>query len=200
MSNLVGRRAPNFDASAVLADGTISENYNLYDNIKGKYSLLFFYPLDFTFVCPSELISLSRKADEFKKRNVELIAVSIDSHFSHNAWRNTDIKDGGIGPVNYTLVSDINHNIIKDYGVKHHIAHVAFRAVFIIDKEKQVRIQHVNDLPIGRNIDELIRLVDALQFHENNGEVCPVNWNKGQEGMKPTQDGVAKYLSKNFLK
>merc|ERR1711976_67483 len=198
MRNLVGRKAPNFTASAVLSNGDISENYNLYDNIKGKYGLLFFYPLDFTFVCPSELISLSRKTNEFKKRNVEIIGISIDSHFSHNAWRNTDITKGGIGKVNYTLVSDINHDIIKNYGVEHHIANVAFRAAFIIDKEKIVRIQHVNDLPIGRNIDELIRLVDALQFHEENGEVCPVNWRKGQEGMKPTSEGVKKYLSQNF--
>ena len=198
MSNLVGKKAPDFSSSAVLKNGLIEEHFNLYDNIKDKYALLFFYPLDFTFVCPSELISLSRKIEEFKKRNVEVIGISIDSHFSHNAWRNMPIEKGGIGSIDYTLVSDKNHSIMKNYGVEHHAENVAFRAVFIIDKKKDIRIQHINDLPIGRNIDELVRLVDAIQFHEKNGEVCPVNWQKGKEAMKPTQAGVKEYLINNF--
>ena len=199
MSTLVGKKAIDFTSTAVLQNGHIDENFRLFNEIKNKYCLLFFYPLDFTFVCPSELIYLSNRIAEFKKRNVETIGISIDSHFSHNAWRNTPIEKGGIGKIKYTLVSDINHKIVKSYGVEHHNAHVAFRAVFIIDKNQNIRIQHVNDLPIGRNIDELIRLIDAIQFHEENGEVCPVNWKKGSEAMVPNQDGVKKYLTKNFI-
>lgn len=197
MSTLVGKAAPDFNSSAVLSNGKICENFNLYKNIENKYGLLFFYPLDFTFVCPSELISLNNKISQFKNKNVEVIGISVDSQFSHNAWRNTPIEKGGIGNINYSLVSDLNHNIVKSYGVEHHEASVAFRAVFIIDKNKTVRIQHINDLPIGRNIDELIRLIDAIQFHEKNGEVCPVNWSQGKEGMEASSEGVIKYLNKN---
>lgn len=197
MSVLVGRKAPDFTAPAVLADGKIVEEFNLEKTLKGKYGLIFFYPLDFTFVCPSELVALSKRMDKFTELGVEVIGVSIDSHFTHNAWRNTSVEQGGIGPVKYTLVADINHNICQSYGVEHPIAGVAFRGAFLIDKDGFVRSQMVNDLPLGRNIDELIRLTEALQFHEKHGEVCPAGWQKGDQGMTATPDGVADYLQKN---
>jgi len=200
MSVLVGRKAPEFTAAAVLASGEIVSEYHLTKATKDKYTLIFFYPLDFTFVCPSELIALHHRMDEFKKRGVEVIAISIDSHYSHNAWRNTPIEKGGIGQVAYTLVADINHSICQAYGVEHPVAGVALRGAFLIDQKGIVRAQVVNDLPIGRNIDELIRLVDALQFHEEHGEVCPANWNKGKSGMKATTAGVAAYLEENAEK
>lgn len=197
MTILVGRQAPDFTAAAVLASGKIEEKFNLAAAIKGKYGLIFFYPLDFTFVCPSELIALDNRIDEFKNRNVEVIAVSIDSHFTHNAWRNTPRDKGGIGPVRYTMAADINHSIMEAYGVEHPQAGVALRGTFLIDKQGIVRSQIVNDLPLGRNMGELIRLIDALQFHEQNGEVCPANWNKGDAGMKASPEGVARYLAEN---
>lgn len=197
MTVLVGREAPDFHASAVLGNGEIIETFHLADTIKNKYGLIFFYPLDFTFVCPSELIALDNRIDEFKQRDVEVIGVSIDSQFTHNAWRNTSVDKGGIGPVKYTLVADVTHNICRAYGVEHPEAGVAFRGVFLIDKSGVVRSQIVNDLPLGRNIGEIIRLIDALQFHEEHGEVCPANWKKGDTGMTATPAGVADYLSKN---
>ncbi|MFD2230766.1 peroxiredoxin [Alkalimarinus sediminis] len=196
MSVLVGKKAPDFTVPAVLADGQIVDNYTLSEAIKGKYGLVFFYPLDFTFVCPSELIALDHRIDAFKERNVEVIGVSIDSHFTHNAWRNTPVNEGGIGQVKYTLAADINHDICKAYDVESE-GGVAFRGAFLIDLEGNVRSQIVNDLPLGRNMDELIRLVDALQFHEEHGEVCPAGWNKGDKGMDASPDGVAKYLSES---
>lgn len=197
MSVLVGRKAPDFTAAAVLSNGEIVDNFRFFEATKGKYGLVFFYPLDFTFVCPSELIALDHRAEEFKKRNVEVIGVSIDSQFTHNAWRNTEPSKGGIGAVNYTLVADVDHTICQSFGVEHPEAGVAFRGVFLTDKDGIVRSQIVNDLPIGRNIDELIRLVDALQFIEEHGEVCPAGWNKGESGMKATPEGVASYLCDN---
>jgi len=194
VSVLVGRKAPDFTAAAVLASGEIENQFNLSENIAGKYAIVFFYPLDFTFVCPSELIALNNRLQDFAKRNVEIVAVSVDSQFTHNAWRNTPVAAGGIGEVGYTLVADINHNICQAYGVEHPEASVAFRGAFIIDKEGMVRSQVVNDLPIGRSIDELLRLIDAVQFHENFGEVCPANWQEGQQGMQATPAGVAEYL------
>ncbi|MAC47674.1 MAG: alkyl hydroperoxide reductase [Oceanospirillum sp.] len=194
MGVLVGKKAPNFTAAAVLGNGEIVDNYNLTEALKGKYGLVFFYPLDFTFVCPSELIALDHRMEEFKARNVEVVAVSIDSQFSHNAWRNTPINEGGIGPVKYTLVADVKHEICQAYDVEHD-AGVAFRGAFLIDQEGNVRSQIVNDLPLGRNMDELLRLVDALQFTEEHGEVCPAGWNKGDKGMTASPDGVAAYLS-----
>ncbi len=196
MSVLVGRKAPDFTANAVMADGEINESFNFSDYISGKYAVLFFYPLDFTFVCPSELIAFDHRIEEFKSRGVEVIGCSIDSHFSHNAWRNTAINDGGIGPVKYPLVADIDHSICKAYDVEHPTDAVAFRGSFLIDKEGIVRHQVVNDLPLGRNIDEMLRMIDALQFTEEHGEVCPAGWHKGESGMKPTTEGVAEYLSK----
>lgn len=197
MSVLVGRKAPDFCAAAVLANGNIASEFRLTKTIENKYAIIFFYPLDFTFVCPSELIALHKRMKEFKSRGVEVIAVSIDSQFTHNAWRNTAIEKGGIGPVDYTLVADIDHSICRSYGVEHPVASVALRGTFVIDKQGIVRSQIVNDLPLGRNIDELIRLVDALQFHEAHGEVCPAGWNKGSRGMKASPEGVAKYLAEN---
>lgn len=197
MTVLVGRQAPDFTVPAVLADGKIVDNYNLNHTIKNKYGIIFFYPLDFTFVCPSELIALDHAIDEFKSRNVEVIGVSIDSQFTHNAWRNTPIHQGGIGAVRYTLAADVTHSICRSYGVEHSEAGVALRGSFLIDKKGIVRAQIVNDLPLGRNIAELIRLVDALQFHEQHGEVCPANWNKGDHGMQASPKGVANYLTEH---
>ena len=160
---------------------------------------MFFYPLDFTFVCPSELIALDHRMDAFKERGVEVISVSIDSHFTHNAWRNTAINDGGIGPVKYTMAADMNHQISQAYDVESE-GGMAFRGAFLIDNKGVVRSQLINDLPLGRNIDELVRLVDALQFHEEHGEVCPAGWQKGDQGMQDNPAGVASYLSENAEK
>ncbi|MFW1677902.1 peroxiredoxin [Pontibacter sp. JAM-7] len=194
MGVLVGKQAPDFTAAAVLGDGQIVDSFSLKETIKGKYGLVFFYPLDFTFVCPSELIALDHRMDAFTERGVEVIGVSIDSQFTHNAWRNTPVNQGGIGPVKYTLVADVKHEICQAYDVEHD-AGVAFRGAFLIDNNGVVRSQIVNDLPLGRNMDELIRLVDALQFHEEHGEVCPAGWNKGDKGMTASSEGVAAYLS-----
>ncbi|AHE65693.1 peroxiredoxin [Legionella oakridgensis] len=197
MSVLVGRKAPDFTVPAILGSGEIVEKFNLHNALKDKYGLVFFYPLDFTFVCPSELIALNHRMDDFVSRNVEVIAVSIDSQFTHNAYRNTAVKDGGIGPVKYTMAADVTHSICQAYGVEHPVAGVAFRGAFVIDKNGVVRSQIVNDLPIGRNIDELLRIIDAVQFFETNGEVCPAGWEKGKPGMKASPQGVAEYLSEH---
>jgi peroxiredoxin 2/4 len=197
MAVLVGRQAPDFTVPAVLGDGSIVEDFNLKNSTLGKYSLIFFYPLDFTFVCPSELIALDHAMPQFRERGVEVIGVSIDSHFTHNAWRNTSTDKGGIGPISYALASDINHSICRSFGVEHPEAGVSFRGAFIIDREGIVRAQIVNDLPLGRNMEEILRLFDALQFHEEHGEVCPVNWKKGKKGMQATPQGVASYLEEH---
>lgn len=197
MSVLVGRKAPDFTAAAVLGNGDIVDAFTLSEAIKGKPAVVFFYPLDFTFVCPSELIAFDHRLAEFKSRGVEVIGVSIDSQFTHNAWRNTSVDDGGIGPVGYPLIADVKHEICQAYDVEHPTDGVAFRGSFLIDKEGVVRHQVINDLPLGRNIDEMLRMVDALQYHEEHGEVCPAQWEKGKEGMDASPDGVAKYLSKN---
>ena len=194
MSALVAKPAPNFTAQAVMPDGSFKE-IKLSD-YKGKYVIIFFYPLDFTFVCPTEIIAFSNSMDEFKKRNTEVLGVSIDSHFSHLAWRNTVRKNGGLGDIAYPLVSDLNKKITYDYGVMHE-AGIAFRGLFLIDKEGVVQHQLINNLPLGRNIDEALRMVDALQFHENNGEVCPANWKNGEDGMKPDPSGSKTYFDKH---
>lgn len=196
MSVLVGKQAPDFTVPAVLADGQIVDEFSFSEVTKGKYALVFFYPLDFTFVCPSELIALDHRMDDFKARGVEVIGVSIDSHFTHNAWRNTAVNDGGIGAVGYTLAADMNHDICKAYDVESD-GGVAYRGAFLVDQTGLVRSQIVNDLPLGRNMDELIRLVDALQFHEEHGEVCPAGWTKGDKGMDASPAGVASYLAEN---
>lgn len=199
MAVLVGKPAPDFTVPAVLGNGEIVEDFNLASAIKGKYALVFFYPLDFTFVCPSELIALDHRIPDFKARNVEVIGVSIDSHFTHNAWRNTPVNEGGIGPVKYTLAADIKHDICRAYDVEAD-GGVAFRGAFLIDRDGIVRSQIVNDLPLGRNMEELLRLVDALQFTEEHGEVCPANWKKGDKGMTASPEGVAAYLAENAAK
>ena len=192
MSVLVAQQAPDFTAPAVLGDGTI-EDFTL-SSLKGKYIVLFFYPLDFTFVCPTEIIAHNARLAEFKKRGVEVVSVSIDSQFSHYAWKETPVANGGIGDIQYPMVADVKHEITKAYGVEHP-AGVALRASFLIDKDGMVQHQVVNNLSLGRNIDEMLRLVDALQFTEKHGEVCPAGWEAGEEGMKPTTDGVADYLA-----
>ncbi|GGA96927.1 peroxiredoxin [Agarivorans gilvus] len=197
MSVLVGRPAPDFTAAAVLGNGEIVDSFTLSEHIKGKTAVVFFYPLDFTFVCPSELIAFDHRFKDFQAKGVEVVGVSIDSQFTHNAWRNTSTEDGGIGQVQYPLVADVKHEICKAYDVEHPEAGVAFRGSFLIDKEGVVRHQVVNDLPLGRNIDEMLRMVDALNFHEKNGEVCPAQWEEGKEGMDASPEGVAKYLSAN---
>ena len=194
---LVTRQAPDFTCAAVLGNGEIVNNFNFKKHINGKAAVLFFYPLDFTFVCPSELIAFDHRYEEFKKRGIEVVGVSIDSEFTHNAWRNTPTENGGIGAVKYALAADVKHDIAKAYGIEHPEAGVALRASFLIDKNGVVRHQIVNDLPLGRNIDEMLRMVDALQFHEEHGEVCPAQWEKGKEGMKDSPEGVAKYLKQN---
>ena len=196
MGVLVGKPAPDFDVAAVMGNGEIVDSYKRSEAMAGKYGLVFFYPLDFTFVCPSELIALDHRMDKFRELGVEVVAVSIDSQFTHNAWRNTPIDKGGIGAVTYTMAADVNHDICRSYDVETADG-VAFRGAFIIDKAGDVRSQLVNDLPLGRNIDELIRLVEALQFTDEHGEVCPAGWNKGDKGMDASPDGVAEYLSAN---
>lgn len=200
MSVLVGRKAPDFTVAAVSANGDIIEKFNLHEHIRGKYGLVFFYPLDFTFVCPSELIALNKRMEEFSSRNVEVVTVSIDSHYTHNAYRNTPVKKGGIGEVGFTMAADINHYICQSYGVEHPGAGVAFRGAFIIDSKGMVRSQIVNDLPIGRNIEEILRTIDAVQYFEEHGEVCPAGWKKGHAGMKASPEGVANYLAEHSEK
>lgn len=195
MTTLITQEAPDFTAAAVLASGEIIDSFTLSD-YKGKKIVLFFYPLDFTFVCPSEILAHNSRIKNFEKMGVEVIGISIDSQFTHNAWRNTSISEGGIGNIDFTLVADTSQEIMNEYGVKHP-AGVALRASFLIDEDFIVRHQVVNDLPLGRNVDEMLRMVDALEFHTNNGEVCPAGWKKGDEGMDATPEGVAKYLSTN---
>jgi len=198
MAVLVGKEAPAFKAQAVMPDGSFQE-ISLAD-FKGKYVVLFFYPLDFTFVCPSEIISFDNHLAQFKERGCEVIGVSVDSHFTHHAWRNTPYDKGGIGQVQYPLVADLNKNIARDYDVLTGDGAVAYRGLFLIDKQGKVRHQIVNDLPLGRSIDEALRMVDALAFHEQHGEVCPAGWSPGKSGMKPSAAGVAEYLGQNAKK
>ncbi len=196
MSVLVGKEAPNFVATAVMPDNSFNEEFNLKEYLKGKVGILFFYPLDFTFVCPSEIIAFNNKLNEFKSRNCEVISVSVDSHFSHYAWKQTPVNKGGIGDVQFPMVADITKQISRDYDVLLNES-VSFRGTFLIDKEFKVRHEIINDLPLGRSIDEALRMVDALAYHEEHGEVCPAGWDRGKEGMKPDQEGVSQYLEKN---
>jgi peroxiredoxin 2/4 len=195
MSVLVTRKAPDFTAPAVMPDGAIKEDFTLAD-LRGKYVVLFFWPLDFTFVCPTEIIAHDRRMEQFRERGVEVVGVSIDSQFTHFAWRNTSVKEGGIGPVRFPIVADIKHDITRAYGVEHPDG-VALRASFLIDRDGVVQHQVVNNLPLGRDVDEMLRVVDALQFTETHGEVCPAGWHKGDVGMKPTAEGVSDYLSQH---
>jgi len=193
MAVLVGKQAPDFTAPAVLGSDEVKD-ITLSSHIKGKYAVIFFYPLDFTFVCPTELIAFEHRLDEFKKRGVEVIGVSIDSHWTHIAWKSTPVDKGGVGQLRYPLVADMTHAICRAYDVES-AGGMAFRGSFLVDRSGVVRHQVVNDLPLGRNIDEMLRMVDALQFTEQHGEVCPAGWQKGQTGMKENPEGVAKYLA-----
>jgi peroxiredoxin 2/4 len=195
MYSLLNRTAPNFTTSVVMGDNTINDQFDFHQAIEGKYAVLFFYPLDFTFVCPTELIALNQHYQELQKQGVEVFAVSIDSAFSHLAWKNTPVNKGGIGNVHFPMIADVSHNITRTYGAEHPEAHVAYRATYIIDPNKTVRTMTLHDLPIGRNMGELIRVIDALKYHEQHGEVCPANWEKGQPAMQPTQQGVQQYLT-----
>ncbi|NDY41945.1 peroxiredoxin [Dissulfurirhabdus thermomarina] len=194
MDTIVTRPAPDFTAKAVMPGGTI-EDLSL-SAYRGRYVVLFFYPLDFTFVCPSEIIAFDRRLAEFQERNCDVIGVSVDSEYTHFAWRNTPVEQGGIGAIRYPLVSDLKKEISRAYGVLHDEA-VALRGLFLIDREGVVRHALVNDLPIGRSVDEALRVLDALQFHEAHGDVCPADWHKGEEAMKPTAEGVAAYLARH---
>ncbi len=194
MSVLVAKPAPDFKSVAVFADNEMKE-LSLAD-YRGKYVVLFFYPLDFTFVCPSELIAFDRRLPEFEERNVAVIGVSVDSQFTHLAWKNTAVERGGIGQVRFPMVADLNKSIARDYDVLLD-EQIALRGSFLIDREGTVQHQVVNNLPLGRDIDEMLRVVDALRFTEEHGEVCPAGWSKGKEGMKGSPEGVAEYLAKN---
>ena len=195
MSTLVAKQAPDFTATAVMGDNSMKEDFKLSD-YHGKYVVLFFYPLDFTFVCPSEIIAFDRALDKFKEKNCEVIGVSIDSQFTHWAWKNTPVDKGGIGNIQYPLVADLDKSISRRYGVLLDIG-IALRGTFLIDREGIIRHEVINDLPLGRNVDETLRMLDALQFHEQHGDVCPANWKQGEEAMKPTAEGVADYLAKH---
>ena len=195
MSVLVTQPAPDFTAAAVMPDGSINEAFRLSD-LKGQYVVLFFWPLDFTCVCPSESIAHDHRVSKFKDLGVQAVGVSIDSQFAHHAWRNTPVEKGGIGPVQFPMVADVRHEIVRAYGVEHPDG-VALRASFLINKEGIVQHQVVNNLPLGREVDEMLRLVEALQFTEEHGEVCPAGWRKGKAGMKPTAEGVASYLAEH---
>ena len=196
MSCMIGQKAPDFSAKAVMGNNSINENFKLSD-LKGKYVVLFFYPLDFTFVCPTEILEFNRKLAEFRQRNCEVLGVSVDSQFSHLAWKETPVEKGGIGKLGYPLVADLTKQIARDYGVLTQDGAVAYRGTFLIDKEGVVRHLVINDLGLGRNIDETLRMVDALQHLEEFGEVCPAGWHKGEDAMKPTHDGVSGYLAKH---
>ena len=208
METIIGKKAPIFSAKAVVNGNNIVEDFSLEQYIGNKEVIFFFYPLDFTFVCPTELIAFQEKLEEFEKRNVAVVACSIDSEFSHWAWLQTERNNGGIKGVTYPIVADLSKTISENFGVlageydydeegKIHFngAPVAYRGLFLIDKEGVVRHAVINDLPLGRNVDEALRMVDALQHFQEHGEVCPANWNEGADAMKATQDGVAEYLS-----
>ncbi|RKX29976.1 MAG: peroxiredoxin [Candidatus Zixiibacteriota bacterium] len=194
MSSLVTKEAPDFTAQAVMADNSFAELK--LSEYRGKYVVLFFYPLDFTFVCPSEIIAFDKALEKFKAKNAEVIGVSIDSHYTHLAWKNTPPDQGGIGQIKYPLVADLNKNIARDYGVLVDDS-VALRGLFLIDKEGIIRHVLINDLGLGRNVDEALRMLEALQFTEEHGEVCPANWREGDDAIKPTAEGVAEYLAEH---
>ena len=192
MNVLVTKQAPDFVAPAVMPDGSINDAFKLSD-LRGKYVVLFFWPLDFTFVCPTEIVAHHNRAVMFRERGVELVGVSIDSQFTHAAWRNTPVEKGGIGHVSFPMVADVKHEITRAYGIEHPDG-VALRGSFLIDRDGIVQHQVVNNLPLGREVDEMLRMVDALQFFEENGEVCPAGWHKGDAGIQASTEGVAQYL------
>ena len=198
MSVLVTKSAPDFTAKAVMPDGSVKGDFQLSKNFGPKGTVLFFYPLDFTFVCPTEIIAFDHRLDEFKKRGVNVIGVSVDSHWSHVAWRSTPLDKGGIGPIKYPIVSDLSKSIARDYDVLLG-NEISLRGSFLIDAKGIVQHQVVNSPSLGRNIDEMLRMVDAMQFNEEHGEVCPAGWNKGAKAMKANPDGVASYLREHAL-
>ena len=191
---LVTRPAPDFTATAVLGDDSFDESFSL-SSLRGMYVVLFFYPLDFTFVCPTEILAFNEALSEFHSRNAEVVGISVDSQYSHLAWKRTDVDDGGIGPIGYPLVADLSKEIARSYDVLLD-DEVALRGLFLIDREGVIRHSVVNDLPLGRNVGEALRMLDALRFHEEKGDVCPANWSEGDDGMDASQDGVVDYLSK----
>ena len=195
MEPLVTNEAPDFTATAVMPDNSFNEEFKLSD-MRGRYVLLFFYPLDFTFVCPSEIIAFHKAVKQFNDKNCEVVGVSVDSHFTHLAWKNTPVDNGGIGNVQFPLVADLDKTISENYGVLLDVG-ISLRGLYLIDKEGVIRHQVVNDLPLGRSVSEALRMLDALQFTEEFGDVCPANWQKGDEAMAPTAEGVAKYLAEN---
>lgn len=191
---LVTKEAPLFEAEAVMPDNSF-KTVSL-SSFRGKYVLIFFYPLDFTFVCPSEILAFNRQLDDFKAKNCEVLAISVDSIYTHLAWKNTPVAEGGIGNVQFPLISDMAKSISTDYGVLLPDG-VSLRGLFLLDREGVVRHELVNDLPLGRNVAEALRVIDALQFYEEHGDVCPANWRAGEEAMKPTPEGVADYLARH---
>lgn len=197
--SLIAKAAPNFTAAAIMPNNEINPNFDLAKHLNGDIGIVFFYPLDFTFVCPTEIIAFNHRLGEFTARHTKVVAVSVDSHFSHLAWKETPVNRGGIGNVQMPMVSDLNKNIAREYGVLFNDS-IAFRASFLIDKKGIIRHQVVNDFPLGRNIDEMLRMVDALIHHEEFGEVCPAGWKKGHEAMKPSTEGVTDYLASNVDK
>lgn len=194
MSSLVTEQAPDFTAMALTGDNQFDPDFKL-SSLRGKYVILFFYPLDFTFVCPSEIIAFDQRLEDFRARGTEVVGVSVDSQYTHLAWKRTPVERGGIGPIRYPLIADLNKQVSRSFGVLFN-EEVALRGLFLIDREGIIRHAVVNDLPLGRSVDEALRMVDALRFHEEKGEVCPANWEEGNEGMKPTPEGVVDYLSK----
>jgi len=204
MTILVGKKAPDFTTQAVLANGDVVDDFNLSNLINDKYAVIFFYPLDFTFVCPTELISMDNRIDQLTELGVEVVGISIDSHWTHNAWRNTPVDKGGVGALRYTLAADMDHSICRAYGVEsdggdsYYPAGVAMRATFVVDQKGIVRHMVVNDEPLGRNMDEVIRIVEGLQSFEEKGQVCPAGWNKDKAGFKPADPAIlAAYLAEN---
>nr|WP_041795158.1 peroxiredoxin [Pararhodospirillum photometricum] len=196
VGSLIGRPAPDFTASAVLADDRIDDGFSLHAHLAGGYGLVFFYPLDFTFVCPSEILAHDNRMPAFEERGCKVVAVSVDSQYTHLAWKRTPVEEGGLGPVRFPLVADLTKNIARSYGVLTGDA-VALRGSFLIDRAGVVRQQVINDLPLGRDVDETLRMLDALIFHDTHGEVCPAGWRKGKAGMTPTPEGVAAFLAEN---
>ncbi len=195
MSHLVTQPAPNFTAQAVMPDGSFQE-LSL-SQFKGQHVLLFFYPLDFTFVCPTEIIAFSDAAKRFEALGVQLLSCSVDSHFTHLAWRNVPRSEGGLGDIQYPMVADLNKQIASDYHVLLE-GGIALRGLFLIDKEGVIRHQLVNDLPLGRSVDEAMRMVESLQYFEENGEVCPANWQKGSATIKPDPKGSKEFFGKEY--
>lgn len=199
ISVLVGKPVPDFTAPAVMPDNQLQEDFNLKEYLKGSYGIIFFWPMDFTFVCPSEILAHDHRLPAFSERNTKVVGISTDSQFTHLAWKNTPVAKGGLGNIQFPMVADFTKAITRSFGILANDA-VALRGTFLIDREGLVRHQIVNDLPLGRNVDEALRMVDALQFHEEYGEVCPAGWKKGEKGMKATGEGVASYLAENAAK